>query len=192
MIKRLFDILLSLLGLIFLAPLFAVVALFIKLDSDGHVFFRQERIGRNFHPFKIYKFRTMTINAASKGPQITVKSDQRITKFGKYLRKFKIDELPQLINVLKGDMSFVGSRPEVKKYVEMFKSDYEKLLKIRPGITDPASIKYSKEEDILSLSKNWEENYINNILPNKIRLSIQYIEKQNLLTDLKLIIKTIL
>lgn len=190
--KRLFDIFFSLIGLLILSPLFVVVALLIKLDSKGPVFFRQERIGKYFKPFRIYKFRTMTVDTVEKGPLITVRGDNRVTKIGKFLRKYKIDELPQLLNVLKGEMSFVGPRPEIKEYVQLFKSDYKKLLKIRPGITDPASIKYSNEEGILSLSKNWEEDYIKRILPEKIKLSLHYIETHNVITDLKLILKTII
>ena len=190
--KRLFDIFFSSIGLLILSPLFVVVALLIKLDSKGPVFFRQERIGKYFKPFRIYKFRTMTVDTVEKGPLITVRGDNRVTKIGKFLRKYKIDELPQLINVLKGEMSFVGPRPEIKEYVQLFKSDYKKLLKIRPGITDPASIKYSNEEGILSLSKNWEEDYTKRILPEKIKLSLHYVDNHNFIIDLKLILKTIL
>lgn len=190
--KRLFDIFFSLIGLLFLSPLFVVVALLIKLGSEGSVFFRQERIGKNFESFRIYKFRTMAVGADKIGPLITVGGDERITKIGKFLRKYKIDELPQLFNVLKGEMSFVGPRPEVKKYVQLFKSDYKKLLKIRPGITDPASIQYSAEETNLSLSKSWEEDYIKRILPEKIKLSLHYLDNHNFITDLKLILITVL
>ncbi len=189
--KRSFDIFFSFIGLIILWPFFVVIALLIKLDSVGPVFFRQERVGRNFKAFRIYKFRTMKVDAENGGPQITVGGDKRVTKIGKILRKHKIDELPQLINVLKGEMSFVGPRPEVRKYVELFKSDYKKLLKIRPGITDPSSLKYSKEEDVLSLSKNWEEDYVKVILPEKIKLSSHYVDNHNFLTDLSLIFKTV-
>ncbi len=189
--KRFFDIFLSCIGLIILLPFFAMIAMLIKFDSRGPVFFRQERIGKNFKEFKIYKFRSMEVDALKKGPQITVGGDKRVTRMGKFLRKYKLDELPQLINVLKGEMSFVGPRPEVRKYVELFKQDYQKLLKIRPGITDPASIKYSEEESVLSLSNNWEEDYINRILPEKIQLSSQYINHHNILIDLDLIFKTI-
>jgi lipopolysaccharide/colanic/teichoic acid biosynthesis glycosyltransferase len=189
--KRLFDIFFSFIGILLLLPLFVIVVVLIKRDSKGHVFFRQERIGKKFRPFKIYKFRTMTVKTENNDPQITLGGDKRGTKVGKSLRKFKIDELPQLINVLKGDMSFVGPRPEVRKYVELFKSDYEKLLKVSPGITDPSSIKYSKEEGVLSSSKNWEEDYIRRILPEKIKLSSRYIDNHNVLTDLILILKTI-
>lgn len=190
--KRLFDIFFSSIGLLILSPLFVVAALLIKLDSKGPVFFRQERIGKYFKPFRIYKFRTMTVDTVEKGPLITVRGDNRVTKIGKFLRKYKIDELPQLLNVLKGEMSFVGPRPEIKEYVQLFKSDYKKLLKIRPGITDPASIKYSNEEGILSLSKNWEEDYTKSILPEKIKLSLHYVDNHNFIIDLKLILKTIL
>lgn len=190
--KRLFDIFFSLIGLLFLSPLFVVVALLIKLGSEGSVFFRQERIGKNFESFRIYKFRTMAAGAEKKGPLITVGGDERITKIGKFLRKYKIDELPQLFNVLKGEMSFVGPRPEVKKYVQLFKSDYKKLLDIRPGITDPASIQYSDEEGNLSLAKNWEEVYIKRILPEKIKLSSHYVDNHNFITDFKLILITVL
>ncbi len=133
----------------------------------------------------------MTVDAENNGPQITVDGDKRVTKIGKFLRKYKLDELPQLINILKGEMSFVGPRPEVRKYVELYKPDYEKLLQIRPGVTDPSSIKYSKEEIVLSLSNNWEEEYVKKILPEKIKLSSKYVDNHNILTDLKLIFKTI-
>lgn len=193
MTKRLFDISLSCIGLIFLSPFFAVIAMLIKSDSKGPVFFRQERVGRYFKEFRIYKFRSMVNYPSLMGPQITVGGDKRVTKVGKFLRKYKIDELPQLINVLKGDMSFVGPRPEVRKYVELFKSDYEKLLKIRPGITDPASITYSQEEKVLASSNNWEDDYIKKVLPEKIKLSLQYVDRHNnIITDIKLIIKTLL
>jgi len=191
MTKRLFDILFSLIGLVLLLPLFVVVSILIKLDSNGPIFFRQERVGKNFRPFRIYKFRTMTVDTEDKGPQITVAGDRRVTKIGEFLRNYKIDELPQLINVLKGEMSFVGPRPEVLRYVELYKIEYETLLTIRPGITDPASIRYSKEEKVLSASKNWGDDYIKIILPEKIKLSSQYADNHNILTDLRLIFKTI-
>lgn len=191
--KRLFDIIFSALGLIALSPLFLVVALLIKLDDHGPVFFRQERIGKDFKPFLIFKFRTMKTAPDGRGPLITVSGDARITGTGKIMRKYKIDELPQLINVLKGEMSFVGPRPEVGKYVEMFKSDYKQLLKLRPGITDPAAINYSSEEGILSASKErWEDAYIKEVLPEKIRLSLQYAGKHTLLADVGIIFGTIL
>ncbi len=189
--KRIFDIFFSFIGILLLLPLFAVAAILIKIDSRGPVFFMHERIGKNFRAFRICKFRTMTADAGNKGPQITVGGDKRVTGIGKILRKYKIDELPQLINVMKGEMSFVGPRPEVRKYVDLFKSDYEKLLTIRPGITDPASMKYSKEEIVLSLSNNWEVDYIKRILPEKIKLSSHYVDNHNILVDLNLILRTV-
>ena len=189
--KRLFDIIFSFLGLLILLPLFAAVALLLKRDSKGPVFFRQERMGRHFKPFRIYKFRTMTVCQEGRGPLITVANDTRITRFGRFLRKSKIDELPQLLNVLKGDMSLVGPRPEVEKYVQLFRPEYEKLLTVRPGITDFASLRYAEEEGLLALSGNWEEEYIKKILPQKIRLSLRYVENHTIFTDVSLIVKTI-
>jgi lipopolysaccharide/colanic/teichoic acid biosynthesis glycosyltransferase len=190
--KRLFDIIFSFLGLLTLLPLFAAVALLLKRDSEGPVFFRQERMGRSFKPFRIYKFRTMTVFQEGRGPLITVANDTRITRFGSFLRKSKIDELPQLLNILKGDMSLVGPRPEVEKYVQLFRPEYERLLTVRPGITDFASLRYSEEEGLLALSGNWEEEYIKKILPQKIRLSLRYVENRTMLTDVTLIVKTII
>jgi lipopolysaccharide/colanic/teichoic acid biosynthesis glycosyltransferase len=190
--KRLFDIFFSFSGLLIFSPFFVIVATLIKLDSKGPVFFKQERIGKKFKSFNIYKFRTMKNNAEKNGPKITVKGDSRVTRIGRFLRKYKIDELPQLFNVLKGDMSFVGPRPEVNEYVQLFKPEYKKLLCTRPGITDPASIKYSDEEGSLYSSGNWEEEYKKRILPEKIRLSLNYLEKRSIFTDLKIILKTVL
>lgn len=190
--KRAFDIVFSLFGLLMLLPLLPFVAILIKLDSRGPVFYRQDRVGRDFRIFVIYKFRTMMVNADQQGALITAAGDRRITKVGGFLRKYKIDELPQLFNVLKGDMSFVGPRPEVSEYVELFRSDYRKLLTVRPGITDPASLKYSNEETILGMSKESLEAYTSRILPEKIRLSSNYIDSHTLATDLKLIVTTLL
>jgi len=191
--KRFFDIFFSVLGLVVLSPLFAAVALLIKLDGTGPVFFRQERVGKNFRPFLICKFRTMIPGAQERGPLVTVSGDDRITRIGRTLRKYKIDELPQLINVFKGEMSLVGPRPEVKKYVEIFRSEYGKLLKLPPGITDTASINYSGEEGVLSQSKeNWEDMYTKKILPEKLRLSLQYADRPNLATDIRIILETLL
>lgn len=189
--KRLFDIIVSFTGLLALSPLFAAAAVLVKLDSKGPVFFRQERMGRNFTSFRIFKFRSMVAGSEKRGALITVGGDGRVTRVGRFLRKYKIDELPQLFNVLKGDMSMVGPRPEVKKYVGLFRSDYEKLLTVRPGITDPASLRYSDEEGVLSLSTNWEEDYVKRVLPEKIRLSSGYVDNHDVLTDIKLIMKTV-
>ncbi len=191
MLKRLFDILLSLAGLLVLLPVFAAAAILIKLDSRGPVFFVQSRIGLHFRPFLIYKFRTMREGAEKEGTLITVGGDARVTKIGHFLRSYKIDELPQLINVLKGDMSLVGPRPEVVEYVHLFRADYEKLLRIRPGITDPASLRFSEEETALALAGNWREDYLNRILPEKIKLSLGYVENHSIFTDFTLILRTI-
>ena len=169
--KRAFDIIVSVLGLVVLCPLVLLVAIAIKLDSPGPIFFRQERIGRGFRPFFIFKFRTMVQNSITGGQSITVGEDPRITRVGWFLRKTKIDELPQLINVLRGEMTFVGPRPEVPQYVKLFRQDYEEILKIRPGITDLASIKYHDEAAMLAQSENPEEEYVRRVLPEKIRLA---------------------
>lgn len=190
--KRAFDMLFSFIGIALLMPLFGAVALMIKLTSPGPVFFRQERVGRGFVPFMIYKFRTMACNAGDSGPPITSGGDARVTGAGRLLRRTKLDELPQLINVLRGEMSLVGPRPEVKKYVEMFRSGYEKLLTVRPGITDPASIAYADEEARLGRADDWESEYTERILPEKIRLSAEYVDNNNVLTDIKLILRTVL
>lgn len=190
MIKRVFDIAIALLGLLFLLPVFALVALMIKLDSRGRSFFRQERMGRGFRPFFIYKFRTMVEDAPHKGGAITFGEDPRITPLGKFLRKTKIDELPQLLNVLKGDMSFVGPRPEVRQYVELFRQDYEQILKVRPGITDLASLKYRDEATMLGQYEKPEEEYLSRILPDKIALGKEYIRRSSFFFDLRLMLKT--
>ncbi len=191
MMKRLFDIFFSFIGLLVLSPLFAAVAMLIKLDSRGPVFFRQTRIGRHFKPFVIYKFRTMREGAEKEGALITVGGDARVTKVGHFLRTYKIDELPQLINVLRGDMSLVGPRPEVSEYVQLFRADYEKLLRVRPGITDPASLRYSEEEAVLASACNWQEDYLQRILPEKIKLSMRYVEDHSVFKDFTLILQTI-
>ncbi|NOZ26038.1 MAG: sugar transferase [Nitrospirae bacterium] len=190
--KRAFDIFCSAAGIVLLFPLFAAAAILIKLDSRGPVFFRQQRVGRNFNPFLIYKFRTMTVDASEKGPQITVGGDKRVTRVGRILRRYKIDELPQLINVLKGDMSLVGPRPEVQKYVELFREDYEHILRVRPGITDISSITYRDEEGVLRDKDDPEAFYRNVLLPEKIRLAKLYIDRSSFLYDLGLIWKTVL
>ena len=190
MTKRAFDI--SVAGLIVLLPLLLLVATAIKLDSSGPVFFRQWRVGRRFRRFGIYKFRTMIDDAFDRGLPITVGQDSRITRVGKILRKTKIDELPQLLNVLKGDMSLVGPRPEVPRYVELFRPDYEHILKVRPGLTDLASLKYSDEASILGQSANPERDYVARLLPDKIRLAKEYIQRSSLLFDVKLIVETII
>lgn len=190
-LKRVFDYLISLVGLIVLCPLLLLIAILIKTDSKGKVFFKQVRVGQYEKEFKIIKFRTMIVDAELKGMQITVGNDNRITKPGHFLRKFKLDELPQLINVLMGDMSFVGPRPEVPKYVSMYNDMQKNVLKVRPGITDLASIEYRNENTILSQSNTPERMYIDEIMPRKIELNLEYIKHISLLYDIKLIFKTI-
>ena len=191
MIKRTFDIIVSFLGLVILTPLLLLLAVVIKLDSRGPIFFRQERIGKGFRPFFIFKFRTMVQIVSDQGRLITVGDDPRITRVGRFLRKSKFDELPQLINVLRGDMSLVGPRPEVRRYVELFRKDYEQILKIRPGITDLASLKYHNEAAVLERFENPEAEYCNRILPDKISLSKEYVKNSSFIFDLALIVKTL-
>jgi lipopolysaccharide/colanic/teichoic acid biosynthesis glycosyltransferase len=189
--KRIFDIIGAVFGLVFFLPLFLVVALLIKLDSPGPVFFRQERMGRGFKPFVIHKFRTMAQGPSKTGAPLTIGDDPRITRTGRWLRRTKIDELPQLINVLKGEMSFVGPRPELPQYVELFRTDYERILQVRPGVTDMASLKYQDEANVLGQFSNPEEAYVKRILPDKIRLAEEYVRRASFLFDLGLILKTL-
>jgi lipopolysaccharide/colanic/teichoic acid biosynthesis glycosyltransferase len=190
--KRAFDIIAALLGLILLSPLLLLVSLLIKLDSPGPALFRQERIGKGFRPFRIYKFRTMVHDGPRRGGPITFGADPRITRLGRVLRQTKIDELPQLINVLRGEMSFVGPRPEVRPYVELFREDYEEILQVLPGITDLASVQYRDEAEILGRFENPEAAYIGHILPNKIKLAKDYVRRSSLFFDITLILKTFL
>ena len=188
--KRCFDIIASSLGLIFLILPFLIIAIAIRCSSKGPVYFRQKRVGKDGKEFRIYKFRTMVVDAESRGKQITVGDDVRITGIGKFLRKTKLDELPQLINVLIGDMSFVGPRPEVPKYVAMY-NDYERnILRIKPGITELASITYRDENEVLAASEDPEDTYINEIMPTKLALNMQYMKKMNVFYDIALIFKT--
>lgn len=192
MIKRLFDVVASGCGLLLLSPVFVLCALLVKFTSKGPVFFRQERMGRNGRPFQILKFRSMVQEAPKLGGALTAGHDPRVTKVGAVLRKLKLDELPQLINVLKGEMSFVGPRPEVRKYVEKYPQDYAELLKVRPGITDIASLKYRHETEILGTYADPERAYVEVILPDKIALGKEYIRRSSLAFDLKLMIMTVL
>ena len=191
-LKRIFDILVSFVGLVILSPLFIVLAIVIVSDSKGPVFFKQTRVGRNGVPFKIYKFRTMIEDAEAKGMQLTVGDDSRITNVGTFLRKTKIDELPQLINVFKGEMSFVGPRPEVPKYVELYTEDQRQVLMVRPGITDLASIEYRNESELLATADNPEKVYIEEVMPRKIELNKEYIRTISLAFDIRIIIRTIM
>jgi lipopolysaccharide/colanic/teichoic acid biosynthesis glycosyltransferase len=190
--KGAFDFVTAILGLIILSPLLLLVALLIKLDSPGPVFFRQERMGKEFRPFRIYKFRTMVHDAPHKGGPITFCADPRITRLGRMLRQTKIDELPQLINVLRGEMSFVGPRPEVRPYVELFRADYEEILKVLPGITDLASVKYRDETEVLARFEDPAAAYVRHVLPEKINLAKEYVRRSSLFLDITLIFKTLL
>lgn len=190
--KRVFDIMLSAAGLLTLLPVFAIVAVLVKAGSRGPVFFRQQRMGRLFKPFYLYKFRTMVDGADKKGPLVTTGGDARVTGVGRVLRKTKIDELPQLINVLKGDMSIVGPRPEVERYVRLYESDYREVLSIRPGITDISSIEFRDEESVLKAQENPEEYYRSVLLPIKIGYAKDYIRDMSFFFDMKLIFMTIL
>lgn len=192
MIKRLFDVFFSVLGLLILSPIFLAIAIIIILDSKGFIFYKQVRVGKDEKDFKIYKFRTMH-NSADKLGLLTIgERDPRITKAGYSLRKYKLDEFPQLLNVLIGDMSFVGPRPEVRKYVNLYSEDDKLILKVKPGITDYASIYFRNESEIINKSSNPEKIYINKVMPEKIRLNKIYIKKQNIFIDIKIILKTIL
>jgi lipopolysaccharide/colanic/teichoic acid biosynthesis glycosyltransferase len=189
--KRLLDVLASCCGLVVLAPLWGTIAAAIRLDSPGPVFFRQERMGRGFKPFSIYKFRTMVVDAPLKGGLLTAGDDPRITRVGRWLRGSKLDELPQLLNVLLGDMSLVGPRPEVRKYVELFRDHYETILRVRPGITDWASLQYRDESAILAQAVDPEQEYLHRILPDKLRLAEEYVRHSSVRLDLVLILLTL-
>jgi len=193
MIKRIFDFLVSFFGLIIFSPLFLIISILIKLDSEGPVFYRGVRVGQFGKPFKIFKFRTMVKDAEKLGGPSTPSDDPRLTKIGKILRKYKLDELPQLINVLKGEMSLVGPRPEVKVYVDMLKpEEREKILSVKPGMTDLASLWDFHEEEILKGSADPEKAYMEKIRPKKIQLQLEYVKNRSLFLDLKIIFKTIL
>lgn len=190
MLKRIFDIILSLFGLIILLPFMLIIAILIKLDSKGPVFFKQVRVTKNEREFKIFKYRTMRVGS-DKYSQITVGKDNRITKVGVFLRKYKLDEIPQLINVLIGDMSLVGPRPEVPKYVTLYTDEQKEILKVRAGITDYASIEFSDENDLLASEEDPEKAYIEKVMPKKIELNKKYITEISILTDIKIILLTI-
>lgn len=190
MIKRIFDFILSLFGLILILPILLIIAILIKFDSKGPIFYKQVRVGKNSKDFKIFKFRTMHINADKQGLLTVGGKDPRITNVGFYLRKYKLDELSQLINVLKGDMSFVGPRPEVRKYVDLYSALQKKVLLVKPGITDLASIEFRNENDILSKQDNPEQYYIDVIMPTKLDINLKYINKRSLLNDIGVILKT--
>ncbi len=192
MINRAFDILFSLFAILISSPIIILAALIIKIENfNAPIIFQQQRGGLNQSYFFIFKFRTMTLNADKKG-EITIGNDSRITKPGKWIRKFKIDELPQFFNVLKGDMSVVGPRPEVAKYIALYNSEQLKVLSVKPGITDYASIVYFDENQLLGQSENPEKTYTEVIMPNKLKLNLKYIEEKSLYVDLKIIFSTLI
>jgi len=191
-IKRIFDIILASVGLFLFLPIFLSIAWVIRRENNGPVFYRGERVGLHGKIFRIFKFRTMVVNADKIGGPSTADDDPRITHVGKYLRKYKLDELPQLINVLKGDMSIVGPRPEVKYYVDIYTEEEKEILTVRPGITDWASIWNSGEGAVLAGSLDPEKTYMEKIRPEKIRLQLKYVRKQSFLIDLKIILQTLL
>jgi lipopolysaccharide/colanic/teichoic acid biosynthesis glycosyltransferase len=189
--KRCFDLFFSSLGIILLSPFYIFISIIIKASSKGPVIFQQERIGKFGRPFSILKFRTMVQDSEQLGPQITLgNSDQRITEIGKILRRTKIDELPQLFNVWLGEMSFVGPRPEVEKYVKLYTDKQKEVLTLRPGITDLASIEFRNESELLEGQSDPEQFYITEIMPKKLDLNLEYVKQQNLKLDIKLIFKT--
>lgn len=192
MLKRGFDLAASALALLLLAPMLLLIALVIRLDSPGPVFFRQERVGRFGRLFRIHKFRTMVADAPQRGPALTVGADPRITRSGAWLRRTRLDELPQLIDVLRGDMSLVGPRPEVPRYVQHYPPALrERALAVRPGITDPSSLEHLDEADLLARAADPEREYVDHILPRKLQAAADYADRASLWTDLQVIVRTL-
>jgi lipopolysaccharide/colanic/teichoic acid biosynthesis glycosyltransferase len=191
MLKRSFDFLFSILGLILLFPILVLIAILIKIDSKGPVLFIQGRVGKNNIDFNIFKFRTMSVQSEKKGLLTLGNHDSRVTKIGYFLRRYKVDEFPQLINILIGDMSFVGPRPELRHYVNFYNEDDMKIFKVRPGITGLASLKYRNEVELLKAAKNPEEFFIKTIIPDKLRYNKDYIKRRSFFFDMKLILITI-
>ena len=190
--KRLFDILASFWGLLFLCPLFIIIAIWIKLDSKGPIFYKQIRVGKNNKDFKIFKFRSMRVDSDKLGLITIGGRDPRVTRSGYYVRKYKLDELAQLINVLIGNMSLVGPRPEVRKYVDLYTQEQLTVLSVKPGVTDIASIKYSNENELLEKADDPESYYREVIMQDKLSLNIEYIKKRSFIYDIKLIFKTLM
>lgn len=188
--KRTFDLFASSLGLVLLSPLFLVLAVWIKTDSKGPVFYRQIRVGKGNRDFRLYKFRSMRVGSDKKGLITVGGHDPRITRSGYYIRKYKLDELPQLINVFTGDMSLVGPRPEVRKYVNLYTPEQMHVLDVRPGITDPASIRYRNENELLKQAEDPDRYYVEVIMQDKLHLNLEYVAKHSFGEDIKLIFKT--
>jgi lipopolysaccharide/colanic/teichoic acid biosynthesis glycosyltransferase len=190
MIKRIFDFIISFVSLLFIFPLLFLISIIIKISTPGPVLYKQVRVGKYNKEFKIFKFRTMHLNADKMGLLTVGGRDPRVTTVGYYLRRYKVDELPQLINVFKGDMSFVGPRPEVRQYVNLYSENQKKVLNVKPGITDLASIEFRNENEILSEQEDPNQYYIDNIMPKKLEINLKYIAQRDLLKDLGVIIKT--
>jgi lipopolysaccharide/colanic/teichoic acid biosynthesis glycosyltransferase len=188
-INRTFDIFCATTGLLLLSPLLCAIALAIKFDDAGPVFYRQVRVGRNFRTFRVLKFRSM-VPGADRDGLLTAPRDSRTTRVGRWLRPYKLDELPQLFNVLNGDMQLVGARPEVEKYVQMFRHEYAVILQERPGITDPATLAYRREDEMFS-NTGMEEQYVEEILPAKLKHSLEYQKQRNLLSDVQILFRTV-
>jgi lipopolysaccharide/colanic/teichoic acid biosynthesis glycosyltransferase len=189
-VRRFVDATVSAIGLVALSPLFIIIAVWIKWDSPGPVLYRATRVGRDGMPFHLYKFRSMVVNADKRGPAITSAGDSRVTRSGRFLRRTKLDELPQLINVIKGDMSIVGPRPEDPRYVALYSQEQRRILSVRPGITSAASLSYRHEEQLLT-GDDWETLYRNQVMPDKLAIDLAYLERRTLVGDLKLIVQTI-
>lgn len=189
--KRIFDILSSTCAIFILAPFFVIIAVLIRIDSKGPIIYRQKRVGKGNKDFYLNKFRTMVTDADKKGQLTVGMRDSRITKMGYFLRKYKLDEFPQLINILNGEMSIVGPRPEVRKYVNLYNEKQLRVLNALPGLTDTASLSYINENEILGKAENPEKTYIEEVMPAKLEMNLQYIEKQNLKTDIDLIFQTL-
>ena len=190
--KRVFDIIASGLGLLILSPLFLVIAVWVKLDSPGPVFYKQVRVGRNNKDFYLYKFRSMRVGSDKKGLITVGGRDPRVTRSGYYIRKYKLDEFPQLINVFKGDMSLVGPRPEVRKYVDLYTPEQMHVLEVRPGVTDLASIRYRNENELLAKASDPEQYYRDIVMQDKLRINLEYVRNHSFFCDIALIFKTFL
>lgn len=190
-LRRAFDVVAASLGLVVLAPLLGVVAVAIALDSPGPVLFRQERVGKGGAPFRILKFRTMRVDAERVGGQLTVGADPRITRVGAFLRAWKLDELPQLVNVVRGEMAIVGPRPEVPRYVALYTPEQRRVLDCRPGITDPASVRYRDESDLMAGHPEPERYYVEVVMPRKLALNLAYLERRSFSSDVGVILATL-
>ena len=190
MLKRLFDIIFSIIGLLILSPVFLIFSILIKLDSKGPIFYLQTRVGKQGRDFKLFKFRTMRVDSDKKGLLTVGHRDNRITKVGYYLRKYKVDEFPQFLNILIGDMSFVGPRPEVRRYVDLYDEHQQKVLNVKPGLTDYASIEYVNENELLKNAKDPEQLYVDEIMPAKLNINLRYIANRSFFQDIKILFLT--